>query len=150
MLLHVRHPFETELLNWMGCVNVIIPSWTQKRTQFCTSLGVSSVWMLADMNRSQKSRREDVDCWWKFEVLLCQIWQSVKLWSQTSTAIITWLTSSGHPDCRELYSHSVHHCQDRQNAPTGWLMFLPSDGKVPRCSDEVCVCLQIHTAGLGD
>lgn len=51
------------------------------------------------------------------------------------------------------YSFMVKHtlqCEGRYSFSIGRLMFPPSDGRVPSCSDEVCVCLQIHTAGLED
>lgn len=42
------------------------------------------------------------------------------------------------------------HFDDRQRADIGRLMVvLPYDSSVRLCSNEVCVCSQIHTAGLG-
>lgn len=41
---------------------------------------------------------------------------------------------------RASLSHTPSIIVRTDRAPGGLLMFLPSDGRVPRCSDEVCVC----------
>lgn len=95
---------------------------------------------------------QDVASWW---ISVSNLGYKHWCWSVRVTALVTWLTSSGHTDadCREL---DVKHCtvspKSSRQCP-GWRgqtsgssrSFLPSDSRLPLCSDEVCVCSQVHT-----